>query len=73
MRTAGKVEANTYNAAVTGVASFSSAGMTGNNPDLSADVAAATSGAGSWAKAVLPSPIGNIVKQIIQGSAGLIQ
>ncbi|CAB3784930.1 hypothetical protein LMG27177_01714 [Paraburkholderia fynbosensis] len=73
MGPAGKIVANGYNAPVNGVAAFGSAGMTGNNPDLSAGVATATTGAGSWAKAVLPSPIGNAVNQIMQGAAGPIQ
>ncbi|PXW25617.1 hypothetical protein C7403_105300, partial [Paraburkholderia caballeronis] len=67
MGTAGKIAANGYNAAVNGVAAFGSAGMTGNNPDLTAGVATATTGAESLAKAVLPSPIGNAVNQIMQG------
>jgi filamentous hemagglutinin len=73
MGAAGKIAANTYNAGVTGVGAFGSAGMTSSNPDLSAGVATATTAAGSFAKAVLPPPLGNLVNQIMQGSAGPIQ
>ncbi|MGF6733112.1 hypothetical protein OKW50_005257 [Paraburkholderia youngii] len=71
--TAGKIAANGYNAVVNGVGAFGTSGMQGNNPDVGAGVAVATTGAGAWAKAVLPSTIGNMVNQIMQGSAGPIQ
>ncbi|WP_038456450.1 hypothetical protein [Paraburkholderia xenovorans] len=73
MGMAGKIAANVYNAGATGVGAFGSAGMTGSNPDLSAGVAASTTTAGSWAKAVLPPPLGNFANQLLQGAAGPIQ
>ncbi|RQZ59925.1 hemagglutinin repeat-containing protein [Burkholderia sp. Bp9004] len=73
MGKAGKFVAGAYNAGVAGVGAFGTAGMTGSNPDLSAGVATSTNAAGAWAKAVLPSPIGNLVNQIVQGAAGPIQ
>ncbi|WP_213308749.1 beta strand repeat-containing protein [Paraburkholderia sacchari] len=73
MGTAGKIAANAYNAGVTGVGAFGTTAITGGNPDLSAGVASVTTAAGSWAKVVLPSPLGNLVNQIMQGAAGPIQ
>ncbi len=60
-------------AVVNGVGAFGTSSMQRSNPEVGAGVAVATTSAGSWAKAVLPSPIGNMVNQIMQGSAGPIQ
>lgn len=68
---AGKIAANGYNAVVLGVGAFGTSGMQGNNPDVGAGVAVATTGAG--ANAVRPSSIGNVVNQIPPGSAEPIQ
>ncbi|WP_415927166.1 filamentous hemagglutinin N-terminal domain-containing protein [Burkholderia theae] len=74
MSTAGKIAANGYNATVAGTAAFGTAGVTHqDNPDLSGGVAGGAAALGSWAKAVLPSPIGNMVNQAIQGLAGPFQ
>lgn len=74
MSRTGKVAANGYNATVTGTAAFGAVGVTHqDNPDLSGGVAAGAAGLGTWAKAVLPAPLGNMANQIIQGLAGPFQ
>ncbi|WP_244107004.1 filamentous hemagglutinin N-terminal domain-containing protein [Burkholderia ambifaria] len=74
MSKAGKIAANGYNAVVAGTAAFGTAGVTHqDNPDLSGGVAGGASALGSWAKAALPAPFGNMVNQAIQGIAGPFQ
>lgn len=74
MSAAGKIAANGYNATVAGTAAFGAAGVTHqDNPDLSGAVAGGAAALGAWAKAVLPSPFGNMVNQAIQGLSGPFQ
>lgn len=74
MSTAGKIAANGYNATVAGTAAFGAARVTHqDNPGLSGCVAGGAAALGSWSKAVMPSPIGNMVNQAIQGLAGPFQ
>ncbi|MCA8022753.1 beta strand repeat-containing protein [Burkholderia metallica] len=74
MSKVGKIAANGYNALVSGTAAFGTAGVTHqDNPDLSGGVAGGATALGSWAKAALPAPFGNMVNQAIQGLAGPFQ
>ncbi|WP_254640451.1 filamentous hemagglutinin N-terminal domain-containing protein [Burkholderia sp. GbtcB21] len=74
MNTFGKIAANGYNATVAGTAAFGTAGVTHqDSPNLSAGVAGGATALGSWAKAVLPAPLGNMVNQAIQGLSGPFQ
>ncbi|MFP6562458.1 hypothetical protein WJ542_29775 [Paraburkholderia sp. B3] len=73
MGTVGKIAANGYNAVVSGVGSFGTAGMTGSNPDGAAAGATLASALGSGAKAALPGAMGNYLNQMIQGAAGPVQ
>jgi filamentous hemagglutinin len=73
MGTIGKIAANGYNAAVSGIGAFGSAGMTGGNPDGAAAGATLASAFGSGTKTVLPGSMGNFLNQMIQGAAGPVQ
>ncbi|MBW0451058.1 filamentous hemagglutinin N-terminal domain-containing protein [Paraburkholderia phenoliruptrix] len=74
MSKVGKIAANGYNAGVAGVGAFGSAAVTRqDNPDLSGGLGSGLAAAGTWAKATLPAPFGNIANQMLQGAAGPIQ
>ncbi|ACR31227.1 DUF637 domain-containing protein [Burkholderia glumae] len=74
MSKVGKIAANGYNAGVAGVGAFGSAAVTRqDNPDLSGGLGSGLAAVGTWAKATLPAPFGNIANQTLQGAAGPIQ
>ncbi|MXN77787.1 filamentous hemagglutinin N-terminal domain-containing protein [Burkholderia sp. 4701] len=74
MSKVGKVAATGFNATVAGTFAFGAAGVTHqSSPDATGIASSLATGAGAWAKMVLPGPLGNTLNQMIQGAAGPVQ